>query len=168
MEYDKRIDDRDMILNCLDVEFCKRKTFSSGYFADDIDNYSDLSTCKYGKLTYTTNQGVYAYQKDGKGWFAFFLPDCAVKKEKKYIPFKYLKELLECGIQVGRAILIRNNSYPEINTTVLISEINYNPKTDEVIDIALGTTVFEFGTLFKSYSFYNGDSWQPFGVEKST
>lgn len=166
MEYDDRIMNTGLILSCFNTEFAEKNGYKdkSGYFTDVIDNFGNLNQCYYGKLTNINN---FAYQLDNNKWYTFFLPEGAVKpKKKKYIPFKYLNELLECGLQVGRFITIRNNNYPEVNSTVIVSEINYNPKTNEVIDITLGATGFEFGTLLESYSFYNGNKWQSFGVEE--
>ena len=83
---------------------------------------------------------------------------------KKYRPFRYINELQEYDIKAGKVITVRHNNYPEVIRSVIVSEINYNPETLEVINITLGATGFEFETLLESYSFYNENKWQSFGV----
>ena len=168
MEYDDRIMNTGLILNCFNTEFVEKNGYKNkfGYFSNCIESYRDLSKCKYGKLTNIDHN--HTPYECGTVWhYSFFLPEGAVKPtKKKCIPFKYLNELQECGLQVGKVITIRNNNYPEVNSTVIITEINYNPETNEVIDITLGATGFEFETLLESYSFYNENKWQSFGVEE--
>lgn len=158
MEYDKKIDDRAMILNCLDVGFCKRKTFSSGYFTNCIDNYSDLSRCKYGKLTDTTEKSVYTYQKDGNDWFAFFLPDCAVKEEKIYRP--YTME----NFNISEFVVFREKSNPSMEYHV---RYNGYRKYDNVYKVILGNISYTFSDLFEDFErLANNGEWVPFGVKE--
>ena len=168
MNYDDRIMNTGLILNCFNTEFTEKNSYKGkfGYFTNCIEYYADLDKCQYGELTDINN---HAYQLDHGNYYTFFLPEGAVKpkkKEKIYRPFRYINDIQECNIKVGRIITIKNNNYPEVNRTVIISEINYNPETDELIDITLGATGFEFGTLFENYSFYDGKEWQSFGVEE--
>lgn len=167
MEYDKKIDDRAMILNCLDVEFCKRKTFSSGYFTDDIDNYSDLSRCKYGKLTDTTKNGVHVYQKDGNDWFAFFLPDCGVKKEKKYRPYTLMeftdKFTIGCPIKFRRKGAEGCEKY-----LILNGYINEKYSDQTITYINIGSGGYTLQELFEEYEWqvHYTEDFEPFGVEE--
>lgn len=86
--------------------------------------------------------------------------------KEKFIPFRYLCELTDAGIEVGKVISIRNKNYDAVITNVLVTEINYNPEDSEVIDITLGATGYEFSTLFNSYQFQINGEWRPFGVEE--
>ena len=81
-------------------------------------------------------------------------------------PFKYINELQEYGLKAGKVITVRHNNYPEVIRSVIVSEVNYNPETLEVINITLGATGYEFETLFDNYSFNDGKEWKLFGVEE--
>lgn len=167
MEYDKKIDDRAMILNCLDVEFCKRNRFSSGYFTDKIRNYSDLSVCKYGKLTDTRNDGVYTYQKDDDDWFAFFLPECAVKKEKKYRPYT-LMEFTDI-FTVGRPIKFRKKGEVGNESYLILNGYSHNQLLGETTtDIYIGRGAYTLDELFSKYEWqeHYTEDFKPFGVEE--
>ena len=167
MNYDDRIMNTGLILNCFNTEFTEKNSYKGkfGYFTNCIEYYADLDKCQYGELTDINN---HAYQLDHGNYYTFFLPEGAVKPEKKYIPFKYLNELLEQGIKVGATIKIKNKNYPEVEQLVVVSEINYNSKNKELIDITLGATGYEFGTLLESYLYkaYSEHEFSPFGVEE--
>ena len=79
-------------------------------------------------------------------------------------PFKYIDELQEYGLKAGKVITVRHNNYPEVIRSVIVSEVNYNPETLEVINITLGATGYEFSTLFNSYLLQVKGEWKPFGV----
>ena len=61
-------------------------------------------------------------------------------------------------------ISIRHKNDDIVVVKVLVTEINYNHETNEVIDITLGATGYEFSTLFNSYLFQVNGEWKPFGV----
>lgn len=177
MKLDTRIMDGKKPLNCFDTEEAESYVGKECYFSDDLFPFADMSDKTNDKLIYkgillkVSADGSDPYETDSQRFYAYCLP-CewvtkAESEEKKYIPFRYINELQECGIKVGKILAVRNNNYPEVTSSVIVSEVNYNPETLEVINITLGATGFEFGTLFESYSFYDGKEWKPFGVEES-
>lgn len=173
MKLDPRIKDGKKPLDCFDTETANDYVGKECYFSNDIYPFANITDKdnRYqiykGTLLKVWPDGSDSYETDLQRFYTYCLPfDWVTEtKEKKYIPFRYMNELQECGIKVGKILAVRNNNYPEVTSSVIVSEVNYNPETLEVINITLGATGFEFGTLFESYSFYDGKEWKPLGVE---
>lgn len=170
MNLDARISDEGKIFNMFSSSAEKATQYieHSGYFASDLWAMSDLDDCDEGILGAVdadNSLGPYYNRLKGK-FYPFFIPECYLKLKEKFIPFRYLCELTDAGIDVGKVISIRNKNYDAVITNVLVTEINYNPEDSELIDITLGATGYEFSTLFNSYQLQVNGEWKPFGVEE--
>ena len=168
MNLDARISDEGKIFNMFSSSAEKARQYIEhpGYFASDLWAMSDLDDCDEGILGAVdadNPQGPYYNRLKGK-FYPFFVPECYLKPEEKFIPFRYLNELTDAGIDVGKVISIRHKNDDIVVAKVLVTEINYNHETNEVIDITLGATGYEFSTLFNSYLFQVNGEWKPFGV----
>lgn len=161
MEYDKKIDDRAMILNCLDVDFARdRYENSYGYFTDNIQNYSNLNKCGYGKLITIGNSDIPYKGGNGK-YFRFFLPESAVKKEKKYRPYT-LEEFFNEGFEV---VVFRHKNDDSLEYHVCYN--GYVKYDNGVYLIVFGNKLYSLNELFENYEYLDDDGkWKPFGVEE--
>ena len=174
-QYDPRINNELLISNPFNAETANKYLGRRGYFTDDIFNFSNLDNCCTGMLASVEADNRHPYYcgiADGgviiSGNFSFFLSAEFVeeKPKEKFIPFRYLCELTDAGIEVGKVISIRNKNDDTVVAKVLVTEINYNHEDNEVINIALGATGYEFSTLFNSYLFQVNGEWKPFGVKE--
>ena len=174
-QYDPRIKNELLISNPFNTESANKYIGKKGYFTDDIFNFSNLDSCCAGMMVSVEADNRHPYfcgiWDEGviiQGNFSFFLSAEFVeeKPKEKFIPFRYLKELADAGIEVGKVISIRNKNYDAVITNVLVTEINYNPEDSEVINITLGATGYEFSTLFNSYLLQVKGEWKPFGVKE--
>ena len=170
MNLDARISDEGKIFNMFGSSAEKARQYIEhpGYFASDLWAMSDLDYCDEGILGAVdadNSLGPYYHRLKGQ-FYAFFIPACYLypKAKEKFIPFRYLNELTDAGIDVGKVISIRHKNDDIVVAKVLVTEINYNHETNEVIDITLGATGYEFSTLFNSYRFQVNGEWAPFGV----
>lgn len=172
-QYDPRIKNEHCISDPFNTETANKYIGKRGYFTDDIFNFSNLDCCGVGMLVSVEADNRYPYycgiSDEGviiKGNFSFFLPAEFVeeKPEEKFIPFRYLNELTDAGIEVGKVISIRNKNDDIVISNVLVTEINYSHEDMEVINITLGATGYEFSTLFNSYMLQVDGGWAPFGV----
>lgn len=176
MKYDPRIKNEHCIRDPFNAEAATEYIGRRGYFTDAIFNFSNLDSCFAGMLAHVESDSRHPYycaiSDEGviiKGNFSFFLSAEFVeeKPKEKFIPFRYLNELTDAGIEVGKVISIRNKNYDVVITNVLVTEINYNQEDKEVINITLGATGYEFPTLFNSYLLQVDGEWVPFGVEET-
>lgn len=175
MKYDPRISNELLISDPFNAETANKYIGRRGYFTDAIFNFSNLDNCCAGMLACVEADTRHPYfcgiSDEGvivQGNFSFFLPAEFVKEEpeEKFIPFRYLNELTDAGIEVGKVISIRNKNSDIVIMNVMVTEINYNAEDKEVIDITLGATGYEFSTLFNSYLLKVNEEWKPFGVAK--
>ena len=173
MKLDPRINNTFLISDPFNAEAANKYIGRRGYFTDAIFNFSNLDNCCTGMLASVEADNRHPYYcgiaDEGAiitGNFSFFLPAEFVKEKpkEKFIPFRYLNELTDAGIDVGKVISIRNKNDDIVVVKVLVTEINYNHEDNEVIDITLGATGYEFSTLFNSYLFQVNGEWKPFGV----
>ena len=175
MKLDPRINNTFLISDPFNAEAANKYIGRRGYFTDAIFNFSNLDNCCTGMLASVEADNRHPYYcgiaDEGAiitGNFSFFLPAEFVKEKpkEKFIPFRYLKELADAGIEVGKVISIRNKNDDTVVAKVLVTEINYNHEDNEVIDITLGATGYEFSTLFNSYRLQVNGEWKPFGVKE--
>ena len=180
MKLDTRIMGGKKPLDCFDTDEAESYVGKECYFSDDLFSFEDMSdktndhliykgillkVSADGSDPYETDLNRF-YKIDSIRFFAYCLPCEWVTEEKKYRPFRYINELQECGLKAGKVLAVRNSNYPEVTSSVIVSEVNYNPETLEVINITLGATGYEFSTLFNSYLFQVNGEWRPFGVSK--
>lgn len=162
MEFDKRITDISKIMNCFTVEKAKRYLHTSGYFADHIENFTDLDKLDMTGLAGIMQDSKYPYYEDILS-FKFFLPCAFVadEKEKKLRPYKNISEFSnETGCE-------------EVGTDIIsISIRNKDTKHEYVLlytgycnnAVHLGGMYITLKSLFNYYEFLYEDKWLPFGV----
>lgn len=167
MEFDKRITDISKIMNCFTVEDAKRYLYTSGYFADHIEDFADLDKIDKGELTDINEEFKYPYYWYCKDSFKFFLPCAFVaeeeeKKEKKYRPYT-LNEFLTVFTMLSRITFREKGN----NDCIITCVVNGYRTRLNITDVCLGVEWISLGTLFNEYEYKNtlGD-WLPFGVEK--
>lgn len=177
MNIDKRVKENVLIGHCFNSEELKRYIGQVCYFTDTLEDFSDLINPFEGVLKAVSPDAMVCYVAEAKVNgspvefpYCFCLPAVFVeeKPKEKFIPFRYLNELTDAGIEVGKVISIKNKSDDIVISNVLVTEINYHREDNEVINITLGATGYEFSTLFNSYWLQVDGEWRPFGVEKST
>ncbi len=171
MKVDNRIIDKLKIFTPINTDGASEYIGEEGFFTDDYKRLGDVTKLTRSKLydVHEDQTGLVYTTSGSDGVWKFFIPLSNIKlKEKNYRPFRTLEELRGCGITLGSAITIRNDTYPEVALSVLVTEINYNPENNELIDITLGATGYEFDILWESYSILkdNINWWVPFGFEE--
>lgn len=165
MKLDPRIKSLSDILTCFEIERANQFLGEKGYFATALSDFNYLDIIKYGTLT-DVRDNDYPFKEGSNDYWAYFIPESILLEEEKFIPFKYLNELTAAGIEVGKVISIKNKNYDIVTLNVLVTEINYNNENNELINITLGATGYEFPTLFNSYLLQVNDEWKPFGVKE--
>lgn len=154
------------------------KIGDKGYFFNDIDDAkSDGCYCKpvRGIVEYIRDNYCYCFGIDKRGLkenYSFFLPLNAVKedkpKEKKYRPFKTMRELTEVvrskdwstAINTGEELLLRRKSNKH-RIKVLITRVEFDNNL-ELVSIDGETPKF----LLENYEVMTvKGKFEPFGVE---
>ena len=137
---------------------------------------SDNGCCCFGYATYFSDTGAFS----GTNNFAFFLPVDAVKKdkskEKKYRPFKSMRELTEIvyskdweydNLSVGDSLWIRRKGDNHIHQNLLITSLGYDE--NDVISILISMNGKSMQEWLDNYEIEINGEWQPFGaVEDGT
>ena len=175
MKLDKRVKENALIGHCFNSEELKKYIGKECYFVDALEDFSDLINPFEGVLKAVSPDAVDCYVAEAKVNgdpaefpYCFCLPAEFVeeKPEEKFIPFRYLSELTDAGIEVGKVISMKSKNFDLVTRKVLVTEINYDTENNKVIDITLGATGYEFPTLFNSYLLQVDGEWVPFGVEE--
>lgn len=162
-----KLDDR--IESMDDVQTCLRYDDSyigeRGYFASDLCDLSDLSSCVHGTLAQIILDGagddIFRTPHDveyGNWGSRFFVPERLLKPiEKKFRPFS-LNEFLN-RYHLGDEIIVRRKLNKDRRIHKLFTEYGGNDDT-----VHLGTYWFTFKDLYDNYEIYTDKGWQPFGV----
>ena len=132
---------------------------------------SDNGCCCFGYATYFSDTGAFS----GTNNFAFFFPLDAVKKdkskEKKYRPFKSMRELTEIvyskdweydNLSVGDSLWIRRKGDKHIHQNLLITSLGYDE--NDVISILISMNGKSMQEWLDNYEIEINGEWQPFGV----
>ena len=121
----------------------------------------------FGYALYFADTGAFA----GTNNFAFFLPLNAVKKdepEKKYRPFKSMRELTEIvysknweydNLSVGDSLWIRRKGDEHIHQNLLIISLGYNEND------LISMNERSMQDWLDNFEFLAHREWHPFGVE---
>ncbi|MBQ4031960.1 MAG: hypothetical protein II625_09420 [Bacilli bacterium] len=173
MKLDSRIENENLIYTPFSNNEINLK--GEGYFANVIGAFTDLNRCEHGTLDKYDLDKEYPYHRKEGINYAFFIPESNLlgfkKKKPKYVPFDTTHDLAEVNFHIGNVINFMNKKYPGIIHRAIITEVNYEEITvnyDEVqenlIDITLGSTTYNFKTLFDEYKYLNeNEEWTPFG-----
>ena len=159
------------------------KIGDEGYFFNDIDKLRN-SENEYikpvkSKLSAIRDNYAMCFQidngRDCYNVFNFFLPLDAVKKdkskEKKYRPFKSMRELTEIvyskdlgcdNLSVGDSLWIRRKGDKHIHQKLLITSLGYDE--NDVISILISMNGKSMQEWLDNFEFLAHDEWQPFGA----
>ena len=164
MEFDKRIKDVSKIMNCFTVEDAKRYIYTSGYFADHIEDFVELDKLDMNELESIQQESKYPYAWSYDNRFKFFLPCAFVaddKKEKKYRPFKDLEEFRRIlGVMVGNII-----HYREKGSSLEFKLMWTGYSSEE--RVLFSCFHYSLTDLFERHEYCDSDgNWLPFGVEE--
>ena len=163
MKLDKRIKDN-RIGNCFTTVGFTEYLTQPCYFANNIDDFKDLKSCKYANLVLIAQDRASAYYtalNDADSW-KFCLPAAYVEpgsEQKTLRPFKSVKDL---PFTVGDIIFLKNKESPTINKCICSSITCID---DRISLITLGTTAYSVQELFENYrwKFTETGEWKPFG-----
>ena len=144
------------------------KVGDKGYFADSIEELkTEDNRTRMIEDIFDDDASCF---RTPSNRYSFFLPLDAVKedkpKEKKYRPFKKIKDFYDCGVIKGKDDCLIDS------VLTLRDKRNYNLTRDmKVIDVE-----YDFDTVirinrcslayfFSYFDIYINDEWVPFGVE---
>lgn len=166
MKLDKRITDVSKIMNCFTTEQAKEYIYTSGYFADYIEDFVDLDSLDRCELKIIESEFKYPYCIDGDS-FKFFLPcefvkeETEQKQEKKYRPYKDIEEFCNQGFQI---VVMRHK---QTETEFHVAYNGYRLPKDGLCMVLLGNLSYSLDDLFDNYELLDSDGvWKPFGVEE--
>lgn len=182
LEYLKTVQENKMNFDIKDVKSWSNrydvKIGDEGYFFYDIDKLRNFEN-EYikpvkSKLSAIRDNCATCFQIDngcdGYNVFPFFLPLDAVKKdksEKKYRPFKSMRELTEIvyskdweydNLSVGDSLWIRRKGDEHIHQNLLIISLGYNE--NDLISMN-GRSMQDW---LDNFEFLAHRKWHPFGV----
>lgn len=163
MELDKRITDEGYIFDCFSTDKAKIYLNERGYFAYNLDDFTDLTTCYEGKLVGICHNIPKPYFNN-ELYFNFFLPERFIKEEKKkYRPYT-LDEFLKVFI-IGQPIKFRDK---EIKLDKLLIFNGYKKLSDVKVIVHISGYDFTLEELFDEYEWQrsNSEEYVPFGVEE--
>lgn len=182
MELDKRIKEGKRPLTCFDLKEASDFINKTGYFANELEYFSDLSEANkcggslhYGKLLgiKENKKCVFNYLSTDysrEDHYRFFIPEEWVKEpEKKYRPYT-LAEWIDQH-EIGEVIHFRSRDkdyrqeFHVMYTGYIIDngeeDIQDNRTTGRIMLINMGYLLQE---LFERYEICINGEWQPFGV----
>lgn len=177
MELDKRIKEGKRPLTCLDLKEASGFLEKTGYFANELDYFSDLSETgcfsevQFGRLLKINNNKRCAFKylsMDGsyENSYRFFIPeDWVLPAEKKYRPYT-LAEWIDQH-EIGEVIRFRNTCNQEFNVMYLGYILDTNDDIQDVRtkgQIMFVSTPYTLQELFERYEICINGEWQPFGV----
>lgn len=168
MKLDKRIKDN-RIGDCFTTEEFTKYLTQPCYFANSIDDYKDLKSCKYANLVLIAQDRASAYYtalNDADSW-KFCLPAAYVEprsEQKTLRPFRTVKEL---PFTVGDKIYFKGKGLKPYVYTI-VSALNFN-SNGALAGINFGCSeMIDTEDLFNDYEWKFGldCEWRPFGVEE--
>ena len=164
MKLDKRIKDN-RIGDCFSTAEFTQYLTQPCYFANSVDEFKDLKSCKYANLVLIAQDRASAYYtalNDADSW-KFCLPAAYVEpgsKQKILRPFRTVNEL---PFTVGDRVYICTKDSENVEKCLCTSIVSNN---DELIQIDLGSTTYEPLDLFKHFKYKTIETgkFKPFGV----
>lgn len=164
MELDKRIIDIKKVMDCFTTKEAKQYLNTKGYFAYNLNDFTDLTTCYEGTLVGICHDIPEPYfNKNNELYFNFFLPERFIKEEeKKYRPYT-LEEFLRVFI-IGQPIKFRCK---ETKLDKLLIFNGYKKLSDVKVIVHISGYDFTLEELFDEYEWQrsNSEEYIPFGVE---
>lgn len=179
MELDKRVKEDRRPLTCFDLKEASDFLEKTGYFTNELDNFSDFSEVQFGRLLKINNNKRCAFKYlsiDGsyENSYRFFLPeDWVLPKEKKYRPYS-LNEFLdehEIGDKITFRLKLEEQPEDFIRNKVMIcgyQTVTGTADTPGEGFVNLGGTLVSLQHMFETYetpnSYLSPEVWEPFGV----
>lgn len=171
MKLDSRIIEGKKPLSCFDTVEADKFIGEQGYFSDNIEAFSNMSS-----LTKDVLKAVSLSENDQMPYITkitswkYFLPEQWVKKsEKKYRPFSI--EEWKFKHSVGNTILYRyKGTYCDDHREAEVMYLGYVKPLDGVTDeagkgeLVLGNESLGLQNLFNNYEIWADGEWKPFGV----
>ena len=168
MELDKRIKKGKRPLTCFDTEQAKEFFGKQCYFANNIEDFSNLDNANVlkGFLTDIDEEmisGCFKSTGFRLSFFGHFIVPCEwVKPEKKYRAFT-LAEWID-QYEIGDIIHYRSKS-GEIELRHMYVGTRHSQGIKKIIvKITLGDVSHTLDYLFEDYEIEVNGEWQPFGV----
>ena len=164
--------DRKDIFGLLNAEDAKPYIGKFGYMADNVQTLrKNVEENKCFKLHDIEDDYILPFKvcikNDEIFGFGLFLPADKVREEpKKWRPFKDFEEFSKTlNKKIGSEIIYRNTKdYPplrRIHTTIM----GYVEDVTGEDQIQIGVGTLKLSTYFEQIEIWNGNRWQPFGVE---
>jgi hypothetical protein len=151
--------------------WCNRhdvKKGDEGYFADSIEELKTEDN-RTRTIEDIFDDEAFCFRTPSNK-YSFFLPLDAVKvdkpKEKKYRPFKKIKDFHDCGVIKGKddclidsVLTLRDKKNYNLTRDMKVIDVEYD--FDTVIRINRCSLAY----FFSYFDIYINDEWVPFGVE---
>lgn len=173
MDLDKRITDTSKIMDCTTIEESRKYMHTSGYFADNLEDFANLDTLDMSELAVIQDDSKYPYGYNAYSYFAmskFFLPCTYVshrkekEKEKKYRPFTLVEFEDFINNVPFHCVTYRRKGFEDVYHLRYGGYIIYEDKSSTII---LGHSQYTLESLMKEYELMIDNKWQPFGVEEN-
>ena len=144
------------------------KVGDKGYFADSIEELkTEDNRTRMIEDIFDDDASCF---RTPSNRYSFFLPLDAVKedkpKEKKYRPFKKIKDFYDCGVIKGKddclidsVLTLRDKKNYNLTRDMKVIDVEYD--FDTVIRINRCSLAY----FFSYFDIYINDEWVPFGVE---
>lgn len=138
-----------------------------GYFS----RYRDFRNYVEGNLDGFTRTEFMSIQEHSEGhfesqWYDYFIPTYRVVfvEEKKYRPFKDLKEFINTtGYEISDIVTFRRKRDSSTEYNVLFFG---HLLVKGITVICLGSGCYSFEELLRDFLYYKDGVWLPFGVEE--
>ena len=166
--------DKDDVFSWANAEEARQYIGKKGFFSDvgcNNENYWKKAKlidirCDDGVSdVFVSSEQIEEYG-DEHYTYGLFLPADKVKTaEKVWRPFKDFEEFSKTlNKKIGSEILYRNKKEPLQRIYTMIMGYIENEIYEDQIQI--GTATLKFSDYFKQIEIWNGERWQPFGVEE--
>lgn len=140
------------------------KVGDKGYFADSIEELkTEDNRTRMIEDIFDDDASCF---RTPSNRYSFFLPLDAVKADKKYRPFKKIKDFYDCGVIKGKddrlidsVLTLRDKKNYNLTRDMKVIDVEYD--FDTVIRINRCSLAY----YFSYFDIYINDEWVPFGVE---
>lgn len=166
IELDKRIISGKKPLTALDTDVAKEFIEKQCYFADNIEDFSNLDNTSVlkGFLTDIDDDEMISgcFKSNGirSSFSAHFIVPCEwVKVSEKKYRFYTLNEFIH-EYSLGDEVIVRHKEDKNIKHK-LFTEFRENNDA-----VRLGSHYYTLQDLYDRYELYTGEGWKPFGIEE--
>lgn len=148
---------------CFSTKLAAHHIGKKGYFANNLDDFSDLLNTSKGTLDKVYDDMPHAfYRSESCSVWRFFYPEEYLVKETTYKPFS--PATFEQYYSLGETIIYRGKEN-KLTFKAIISAI-VNDENSKEFYIVLGGNTYTLDELFNKYEICENDTWHAFGVEE--